>query len=123
MFQQERSYQLLVFTIFHKSITFVNAIHQVEILLRELCRLHTVSLPPDLDNLTLALQVPPELLVCNHSLNKIEDMESDPEDVEDAVVESEQESEGDEDLPLEMDDARSVNKVIFLFILLTTTNL
>lgn len=53
----------------------------------------------------------PEMLVCNHSSNKIEDIESDTDELEDAVVESEQESEGDEDLPLEMDEGRNVNKV------------
>lgn len=84
---------------------------QVEILLRELCRLHTVSLPADLENLSLPMQLPADLLVYNHSINKIEDIESDPDDLEDAVIESEQESEGDEDLPLEMDEGRNVNKV------------
>lgn len=85
--------------------------YQVEILLRELCRLHTVSLPADLENLALPMQLPADLLVYNHSINKIEDIESDPDDLEDAVIESEQESEGDEDLPLEMDEGRNVNKV------------
>lgn len=32
---------------------------QVGILLRELCRLHNVPLPPDIDNLALPLQTPP----------------------------------------------------------------
>lgn len=89
-----------------------HVINQVEILLRELCRLHTVSLPPDLDALTLSMQLPADLLVHHHSINKIEDIESDPDEPEDAVVESEQESEGDEDLPLEMDEGRNVNKAI-----------
>lgn len=80
-------------------------------MLRELCRLHTVSLPADLENLALPMQLPADLLVCNHSINKIEDIESDPDDLEDAIIESEQESEGDEDLPLEMDEGRNVNKV------------
>lgn len=80
---------------------------QVEILLRELCRLHTVSLPPDLDNLTMSLQMPAgEMLVCNDYSN---DIDSDQE--EEAANESEQDSENDEDLPLEMDDGRNISKV------------
>lgn len=84
---------------------------QVEILLRELCRLHNVSLPPDLDNLTMSLQMPVgEMLVCNDYSNEhIDDIDSDQE--EDAANESEQDSENDEDLPLEMDEGRNVGKV------------
>lgn len=87
-------------------------LEQVEILLRELCRLHNVSLPPDLDNLTMALQMPVgEMLVCNDYSNDqhIDDIDSDLE--EDAANESEQDSENDEDLPLEMDEGRNVSKV------------
>lgn len=80
---------------------------QVEILLRELCRLHNVPLPPDLDNLTMSLQMPVgEMLVCNDYSN---DVYSDQE--EDAANESEQDSENDEDLPLEMDEGRNVSSV------------
>lgn len=43
--------------------------------------------------------------------HQIEDIDSDQDEVEDLICESEQESEGDEDLPLEMDDGRSANKV------------
>lgn len=43
--------------------------------------------------------------------NQIEDIESDQDDIEDPIGDSEQESEADEDLPLEMDDVRSTNKV------------
>lgn len=104
---------------------------QVGILLRELCRLHNVPLPPDIDNLALPLQTPPPSaspLRCEqrpggggggaggggggggqHGGN--EETDSDQEDIEDPIGESEQESEGDEDLPLEMDDVRSTNKV------------
>lgn len=82
-----------------------HVINQVEILLRELCRLHNVPLPPDLDNLTMSLQMPVgEMLVCNDYSN---DVDSDQE--EDAANESEQDSENDEDLPLEMDEGRNVS--------------
>lgn len=86
------------------------------ILLRELCRLHNVPLPPDIDNLTIPFQLPPPNSAS--SLNQqpaaqhqIDDIESDQDDIEDPIGDSEQESEADEDLPLEMDDGRSTNKV------------
>ncbi|EDW30749.1 GL13385 [Drosophila persimilis] len=94
-----------------------HVINQVGILLRELCRLHNVPLPPDVDNLTLPLQTPPPSaspLRCeqrkmgSHGGN--EETDSDQDEIEDPIGESEQESEGDEDLPLEMDDVRSTNK-------------
>lgn len=66
-----------------------------------------MSLPPDLDNLTMSLQMPVgEMLVCNDYSN---DIDSDQE--EEVANESEQDSENDEDLPLEMDEGRNVNKV------------
>ncbi|KAH8235661.1 hypothetical protein KR032_004944 [Drosophila birchii] len=106
-----------------------HVINQVGILLRELCRLHNVPLPPDIDNLALPLQTPPPSaspLRCEqrpgggggagggvggggHNGGN-EETDSDQEDIEDPIGESEQESEGDEDLPLEMDDVRSTNK-------------
>ncbi|XP_075157047.1 ubiquitin-conjugating enzyme E2 Q2 isoform X1 [Haematobia irritans] len=92
-----------------------HVINQVGILLRELCRLHNVPLPPDIDNLTIPFQLPPP--TSSSSLNQqpaaqhqIEDIESDQDDIEDPIGDSEQESEADEDLPLEMDDGRSANK-------------
>ncbi|CAD7087262.1 unnamed protein product [Hermetia illucens] len=88
-----------------------HVINQVGILLRELCRLHNVPLPPDLDNLTIPFQLPPANASPVHPQNhQIEEIESDPDEIEDPVGDSEQESEGDEDLPLEMDDGRNVNK-------------
>ncbi|XP_023031309.1 ubiquitin-conjugating enzyme E2 Q2 isoform X2 [Drosophila willistoni] len=128
-----------------------HVINQVGILLRELCRLHNVPLPPDIDNLTLPLQTPPPSVsplrcdqrsagggggVCgsggmagiggvggNGGVGGVcggvgggvgshgnEETDSDQEEIEDPIGESEQESEGDEDLPLEMDDVRSTNK-------------
>lgn len=104
-------------------------IFKVGILLRELCRLHNVPLPPDIDNLTLPLQTPPPSaspLRFERSAgggggggvggvgpgpHGNEETDSDQDEIEDPIGESEQESEGDEDLPLEMDDVRSTNKV------------
>lgn len=90
-----------------------HVLNQVDILLRELCRLHNVTVPNDVENLVLPLLTPPEL-ASNHvhqqNTSAIED--SDPEEIEDIIGESEQESEGDEDLPLEMDEGRNANKVI-----------
>ncbi|XP_055380311.1 ubiquitin-conjugating enzyme E2 Q2 [Condylostylus longicornis] len=90
-----------------------HVINQVGILLRELCRLHNVPLPPDLDNLTIPFQLPPSNSspVNPASQNQqIEEIDSDPDEIEDPVGDSEQESDGDEDLPLEMDDGRNTNK-------------
>ncbi|XP_017045987.1 ubiquitin-conjugating enzyme E2 Q2 [Drosophila ficusphila] len=101
-----------------------HVINQVGILLRELCRLHNVPLPPDIDNLALPLQTPPPSaspLRCEQRSggggagggggpHGNEETDSDQEEIEDPIAESEQESEGDEDLPLEMDDVRSTNK-------------
>lgn len=39
-----------------------------------------------------------------------DDLDSDPEDIEDVVGESDQDSDAEEDLPLELDDGRSANK-------------
>lgn len=100
-----------------------HVINQVDILLRELCRLHTVPLPPDLDNLTIPFQpyapgTPSPHQAAHlgaHHLHQqqqqqIDEIDSDCDDIEDAVGESDQESEGEEDLPLEMDDGRNSAK-------------
>lgn len=87
----------------------------MDILLRELCRLHNVSLPNDLEHLSLSQQMAPESLV-NHSRQNEHTEDSDPDEIEDVIGDSEPESEADEDLPLEMEDARSANKVRLLFI-------
>lgn len=90
----------------------------MNILIRELCRLHNVPLPSDLDSLLL----PSNADLFKASLNAqqqhdqqatVED--SDAEEIEDATLESEPESEVDEDLSLEMDDGRNANKVIAYF--------
>lgn len=100
-----------------------HVINQVGILLRELCRLHNVPLPPDIDNLTIPFQLPPtnaptlsasqqqHQAAADAAGQQIEDIDSDQDELEDVIGESsEQESEGDEDLPLEMDDGRNTNK-------------
>lgn len=86
------------------------------ILLRELCRLHNVPLPPDIDSLNIPFQLPPPNSASSvnqqpAAVHQIDDIESDQDDIEDPIGDSEQESEADEDLPLEMDDGRSTNKV------------
>uniref|UniRef100_U5EZP1 Putative ubiquitin-conjugating enzyme e2 q n=1 Tax=Corethrella appendiculata TaxID=1370023 RepID=U5EZP1_9DIPT len=89
-----------------------HVINQVEILLRELCKLHTVPLPPDLDNLIIPFQLPggaPHQQQ-QQAAQKIDEIDSDCDDIEDVVGESDQESEGEEDLPLEMDDGRNAAK-------------
>lgn len=89
-----------------------HVINQVGILLRELCRLHNVPLPPDIDNLAIPFQLPSVNPSALHQLPaaQIEDIDSDQEEIEEPIGDSEQESEGEEDLPLEMDDGRSANK-------------
>lgn len=120
-----------------------HVINQVEILLRELCRLHTVPLPPDLDNLSIPFQPHAPGHPASHPAahlhggggggghplhphlhpqaqqhqqqqqqhqQQIDEIDSDCDDIEDVVGESDQESEGEEDLPLEMDDGRSSAK-------------
>lgn len=84
-----------------------HVINQVDILLRELCKLHTVPLPPDLDKLTMPLQLSPGPALAQPVIG--DDIESDADDIED-VGESDPDSEAEEDLPLEMDDGRSTNK-------------
>lgn len=51
--------------------------------------------------------------------NHDQDIDTDPEDIEDVVgVESDQDSDAEEDLPLELDDGRNANKVKFIEIYL-----
>ncbi|XP_053690533.1 ubiquitin-conjugating enzyme E2 Q2 isoform X2 [Sabethes cyaneus] len=104
-----------------------HVINQVDILLRELCRLHTVPLPPDLDNLRIPFQPHAPGTPSPHQAafqgarqlhqqqqqqqqQQIDEIDSDCDDIEDVVGESDQESEGEEDLPLEMDDGRNPSK-------------
>lgn len=89
-------------------------------MLHELCRLHSVPLPSELDTLLL-LPNADYFKVLNgascdqqqqqqhHQQAAVDD--SDAEEIEDATLESEPESEVDEDLSLDMDDGRNANKV------------
>ncbi|XP_041981063.1 ubiquitin-conjugating enzyme E2 Q2 [Aricia agestis] len=84
-----------------------HVINQVGILLRELCKLHGVPEPPDLDSLSLPVHpAPPQHrvpIVTNGA-------ESGTEEDEEMAAEDD-ESEGEDDLPLEMvDDAARSNK-------------
>ncbi|XP_053668499.1 ubiquitin-conjugating enzyme E2 Q2 isoform X2 [Anopheles marshallii] len=87
-----------------------HVVNQVHILLRELCRQHTVPLPPDLETLKKQQQQQHQQLQLQHQQQAIDEIDSDCDDIEDVVGESDQESEGEEDLPLEMDDGRSTAK-------------
>ncbi|XP_033171720.1 ubiquitin-conjugating enzyme E2 Q2-like [Drosophila mauritiana] len=101
-----------------------HVINQVGILLLELCRLHNVPLPPEIDNLALPLQTTPTSdspLRCEQGTGDggaggeggshgNDDTESNQEKIKDTIGESEQKSERDEDVSLEMDDVRSTSK-------------
>lgn len=83
----------------------------MNILLRELCDLHNVPSPSELDTLLL----PPNADFFRATFHQHSEQaaveDSDAEEIEDATLESEPESEVDEDLSLEMDDGRNANKV------------
>lgn len=90
-----------------------------------------MPLPPDLDNLSIPFQphapghpashhhhghplhphLHPQAQQQHQQQQQIDEIDSDCDDIEDVVGESDQESEGEEDLPLEMDDGRSSAKV------------
>lgn len=86
---------------------------QVKILLRELCRLHNVPLPSETESLSLPAHMdisPPQYKQIDQA-SGIDDSDCEGDEIEDATLESEPESEVDEDLSLEMDDGRNANKV------------
>ncbi|XP_059056105.1 ubiquitin-conjugating enzyme E2 Q2 [Achroia grisella] len=84
-----------------------HVINQVGILLRELCKLHGVPEPPDLDSLSLPVHPAPQQRIPSVTSNGAE---SGTEEDEEMAAE-EDESEGEDDLPLEMvDDAARSNK-------------
>lgn len=92
---------------------------QVEILLRELCRLHGLQLPPELEKLKHAFPHPIPNGFHNGSSHghqqqqQMDDIDSDdPEEIE---VESDQDSEAEEDLQLEVDEAHNTSKVSCIF--------
>ncbi|XP_073960340.1 ubiquitin-conjugating enzyme E2 Q2 isoform X2 [Choristoneura fumiferana] len=84
-----------------------HVINQVGILLRELCKLHGVPEPPDLDSLTIPLHPFPQQRLPSVTSNGAE---SGTEEDEEMAAE-EDDSEGEDDLPLEMvEDAGRSNK-------------
>lgn len=96
-----------------------HVVNQVRILLMELCTIHNLPIPHELHNITATFH---DLSASqfahmensqksNSSQNNHDlDIDSDAEDIEDNVGESDQESDGEEDLPLELDDGRNSNK-------------
>lgn len=75
-----------------------HVINQVGILLRELCKLHGVPEPPDLDSLSLPMHPIPQERFCHNG-----GAESGTEDEEmGGDAEEEDDSDAEEDLPLEM---------------------
>jgi ubiquitin-conjugating enzyme E2 Q len=90
-----------IFLFFNTSAVFsLQVLHQVQILLRELCRLHTVPLPREMD--TLALDFVSGFNVVHPPPPKMdEDMDEDDDDDDD---------DGEEDLHLEMDEVEVPSK-------------
>ncbi|KAG5892092.1 hypothetical protein JTB14_011992 [Gonioctena quinquepunctata] len=83
-----------------------HVLHQVIILLRELCRLHTLPEPPDLDRLQL---LDPQMTnrISSSGVEAMEDegLDSDA-DIEIEDSDAEEDSDADEDLAMEMEDNR-----------------
>lgn len=86
----------------------------MNILLRELCDLHNVPSPSELDTLLLPQNGEFFKAAFHQHSEQAAVEDSDAEEIEDATLESEPESEVDEDLSLEMDDGRNANKVYIL---------
>ncbi|XP_031637372.1 ubiquitin-conjugating enzyme E2 Q2 [Contarinia nasturtii] len=87
-----------------------HVLNQVNILIRELCRLHNVPLLSELDTLLLPPNAEFFKATVQQQCEQAAVEDSDAEEIEDATLESEPESEVDEDLSLEMDDGRNANK-------------
>lgn len=81
--------------------------------MRELCRIHQVPEPPDLDGLSLGMIPAPE-----HPINPPEQGHGEPMDSElEDGLDSEPDSDIEEDLHLEMDESVRSNKVQFCLLL------
>ncbi|XP_013183014.1 ubiquitin-conjugating enzyme E2 Q2 [Amyelois transitella] len=84
-----------------------HVINQVGILLRELCKLHGVPEPPDLDSLSLPVHPAPHQRVGSVTSNGAESGTEEDEE----MAADDDESDAEDDLPLEMvDDAARGNK-------------
>lgn len=83
-----------------------HVLHQVIILLRELCRLHAVPEPPDLDRLQI-LDPQTTNRISSNGMEAMEDegLDSDA-DVDIGDSDAEEDSDADEDLAIEMEDNR-----------------
>ncbi|KAJ8927809.1 hypothetical protein NQ314_019691 [Rhamnusium bicolor] len=83
-----------------------HVLHQVIILLRELCRLHAVPEPPDLDRLQI-LDPQTTNRISSNAMEAMEDegLDSDA-DVDIGDSDAEEDSDADEDLAMEMEDNR-----------------
>jgi ubiquitin-conjugating enzyme E2 Q len=82
-----------------------HVLHQVLILLRELCRLHAVPEPPDLDRLHIPDPQTTNRISNGDELMEDEGLDSEAEgDIADS--DAEEDSDADEDLAMEMEDSR-----------------
>lgn len=84
-----------------------HVLHQVIILLKELCRLHAVTEPPDLDR----LRIPDQQTLDRISIEPMEDegldSDADAQDSDGVPVEDDSDDGDDEDLGMDMDDGTS----------------
>lgn len=80
----------------------VQVLNQVSILLRELCRLHSIPEPADIARLTM-----PSPQTVAHNLRLPERLEDDKEMEEE---DEDEEEEGEDDFHLEMDEGDSIAK-------------
>jgi ubiquitin-conjugating enzyme E2 Q len=76
----------------------------------ELCSIHACPLPVEIHQLNTFHSTPMASSHQHVNNNGKAMLDSDPEDIEDVVGESDQDSDAEEDLPLELDDGRSANK-------------
>lgn len=81
-------------------------------MLRELCRMHSVPFPTETESLSLPTPMDIMPQKNNDQASAIDDSDAEGDELEDATLESDPESEVDEDLSLDIDDGRNMNKVI-----------
>ncbi|XP_048526618.1 ubiquitin-conjugating enzyme E2 Q2 isoform X2 [Dendroctonus ponderosae] len=85
-----------------------HVLHQVIILLKELCRLHAVSEPPDLDRLRLNDQQEIADRISNSGIDQMEDegldSDADAQDSDGMTVDDDSDDGDDEDLGMDMEE-------------------